>query len=930
MESQHFLVYFHQRTYELALRVTRLAEEAHKVLVPYAQYAPKGKTHVIIMDDTDQANGSASTIPRNVMTLLSTPPAARGTLNDADDWLRGLIFHEYMHILHLDTKSWVFDIVNTALGKFLAPNLLMPTWWIEGWATFVESHFTGGGRNRSSYFDMYIRSAILSKKAFRLDQATHQVLRFPRGITPYLYGSRFLTYIANKYGKGKLTQISLEYGNALIPYGMNFTAKSVLKKTYLQLWKEWLQFETKKYNKLYKRITRLPLTKVTVLTKAADWLGSLRYSANGERLLYNKKDGKEDHRILSLHRKTRKIKYLFQVNEEPTFTLHSSGHKGILSQTEISTNLYAYYDLYSFSPKTGSRKRLTHRARAKDPTLSPDGKEVIFVKYGAGRTALWRLDLRTQKQTLLFRPKSWWVLTTPRFSPNGKYIICSVWFPGGFRDLVLFNRKGKLLRRLTRDRAQDIEPTWTHDGKEIIYSSDISGTYNLYSIQLSNGKKKRLTNELYGAFSAAVSPKGTHLAFLRFTPKGFVLAEMPYSSKKSPYPMPSYRKKWPTKLYKTPTQIYPVRTYQPSETIFPLQWAPVLASDYLGTTLGLQFSGTDILNFHSYSVGLSYGFSSNELSFLLNYRYQRWYPTYQLVLGRTTRLSPYLQVVNGRQQAFWERLNYAQAGVAVPFRTYRSSYGIFLNYGVEHTTPLQSDILLRPADMPPVFPRHGFRTYMNLQLSFSNTQFYADSISSERGRRIELTLRLDEPHKNFFRNDWSLRGRWNEFIGLPWGSNHVLAFQLTGGIGQTSQRGRSVFFLGGLPSQDLFQSILSGLFVGAGYLRGYPVQAFRGNTFGLLQVEYRMPVLLLERGLSTLPLYFRRIHIAFYADVGHAFDYRLAHALDWQDLKVGVGGEIRLEWTMAYYVQSMLRLGFAKGLMKGGFDHLYLLVGFPF
>src|SRR5690606_20698194 len=146
VESDHFVVHYwvlrgddaSRSLDDIARRVAVLAERAHRVLVPVLDHAPREKTLIYLTDDTDSANGFAGVLPRNAITLIATAPSGFSERDDYDDWLYGLIAHEYTHILHLDTMSGLPNIYNSIFGKTWAPNQIMPRWVIEGIATYEE------------------------------------------------------------------------------------------------------------------------------------------------------------------------------------------------------------------------------------------------------------------------------------------------------------------------------------------------------------------------------------------------------------------------------------------------------------------------------------------------------------------------------------------------------------------------------------------------------------------------------------------------------------------------------------------------------------------------------------------------------------------------------------------------------------------------
>ena len=68
------------------------------------------------------------------------------------------------------------------------------------------------------------------------------------------------------------------------------------------------------------------------------------------------------------------------------------------------------------------------------------------------------------------------------------------------------------------------------------------------------------------------------------------------------------------------------------------------------------------------------------------------------------------------------------------------------------------------------------------------------------------------------------------------------------------------------------------------------------------------------------------MHHLAHDDTGAAFFDRFRTG----DLRYGVGAELRFQFNLAYYLESEVQLGLARGLSKGGSDQLYLVTSFPF
>jgi outer membrane protein assembly factor BamA len=94
------------------------------------------------------------------------------------------------------------------------------------------------------------------------------------------------------------------------------------------------------------------------------------------------------------------------------------------------------------------------------------------------------------------------------------------------------------------------------------------------------------------------------------------------------------------------------------------------------------------------------------------------------------------------------------------------------------------------------------------------------------------------------------------------------------------------------------------------YLRGYPINEFRGRNAALASLEYRFPIKNIERGISNTPVFLRRFHGALFAEAGNAWD----DSFHIREFKSSVGAEARLDMYLAYYLPITLRIGVAQGL----------------
>ena len=191
--------------------------------------------------------------------------------------------------------------------------------------------------------------------------------------------------------------------------------------------------------------------------------------------------------------------------------------------------------------------------------------------------------------------------------------------------------------------------------------------------------------------------------------------------------------------------------------------------------------------------------------------------------------------------------------------------------------------------------------------SYSNVKAWTHSISNQTGRYLSLSLRFSEPSLGGRFTRTELSWSWQEYITPPWARLHVVALLWAAGTSLGDKR--DGFYMGGFPDQDILRTVFLGRPYCCGFLRGYPAFSLRGESQQLFSAEYRAPLVLIERGYRTFPLYFRRLWGAAFVDTGNAFNGPFRPA----DLKTDVGVETTLQFNVAYYVESQIKFGYAHG-----------------
>jgi len=147
---------------------------------------------------------------------------------------------------------------------------------------------------------------------------------------------------------------------------------------------------------------------------------------------------------------------------------------------------------------------------------SPDGKWLAFggpLEVNYNRLTLLSLDdLKVKSLTF---PEQGDYDCEPAFSPDGRRIAFERGSIGGLgRDLFVMPTTGGELRRLTFENALGGVPTWTQDGKEIVFPSSRGGLLNLWRIPANGGLPQPVAGIGPVAFAPSIPRQGNLLAYV--------------------------------------------------------------------------------------------------------------------------------------------------------------------------------------------------------------------------------------------------------------------------------------------------------------------------------------------------------------------------------------------------------------------------------
>lgn len=993
IETPHFRITYHDPLGKAAQRLAVVAEKAHEVLAPLLKHTPRFRTEVVLSDDVDFSNGSATPILFNTIHLYLTAPDNRSDLNDYDDWLWNLFVHEYTHILHLDTVNglprWVNEILGLGINNYYTPNQFQPRFFIEGFAVVEETDLSTSGRLRSSLFDMYLRMQTLEKRFLRLDQVTHETHYFPFGNAPYLYGSFFLRYLVKRYDPNLLPKISHRYGGCFnplcwVPYFLSSALTHVTKDklSYKDLYQDFRKDMEARYQTQQDKVLQQGLTETQALTSVFVKVDRPLFSKDGQSIYVIAAPFHQRPGIYRYEVSTKTLRKEFYLDGGVGLSLSKDNTLAALGQRIPFRANYDFHDLVLYSFAKQRLVPLSQGLRTTNPAISPDKQMIAFEVNTRGTRKLGLLKMPTQEElatvdsahasnpahvtdlahaaelahtinpTYVAVPEVWNAhaykevsfplpqadydqVYTPVWSPDGRKIAFSMWKEGGYRDIYLYHLETKRLVPITQDRAIDMDPKFSPDGKYLYFVSDRTGIYNLYAYRFRDQTLLQVSNVLSGVFAPDISPDGKRCAFVGFFSDGFLLEMMELDENQFWVAAPAPMIREEASQIEQPQSQFPVKRYQPARTLFRSALSllslrlPILsAPGPYGQSFGFLFPMEDVVGWHRFDVGIAFSTGrADAVEATVGYQYLGlWNPIY---IQATRSLNPrYGWLTTQGYRTYDEETWSLSFGTDLPvYRGPIRSFTVSLGYQLSYTRDISPPLYVEPFEQILQGPQTGRFSTVELGLFYSDARRFIYSIGPEQGRVISFVMALANPAWGSQYQVYTFQGRITQYIQIPWpfawAKNHVLSLTYRGGYSMGDLSHRGVFYVGGFPSVlSVLQNLTSGRFLGQPTLRGYAPNSFFGEQMHILNVEYRFPIVWIERGYGTLPFYLSRLHGALYLDYGGAF----SKAFSFDKFGLGLGLELRLDASLLYFLPFTLQLGYAHGFFQRGEDQVYLLV----
>ena len=543
------LVYIAPSEEYLAPYAARSFADAHAFLTTLFQYKPGEKITVLLADFSDYGNAGAGSVPHASMRVQIAPLSFAFETILAGERMNVIMNHELVHVIAMDQAAGA-DLTFRRLfgGKVLpidvqpesvlyfyltSPRVAAPRWFHEGAAVFVDTWEAGGiGRAQSGYDEMVWRSMVRDGARFYdpLGLASEGTrIDFQVEVNSYLYGTRFLTWLAYREGPERLLRWIGRLPGSKAYYADQFA--HVYGKPLSSAWAEWIQWEHEFQQKNLAAIGKYPLTTFTDLTPRALGSVSRAFVDQRTRTLYAgfNAPGVVAH-VGAISLSDGVARHLADIKGPNIYQVTSIAYDPAGTIYYTTDNL-AHRDLVALDPATGHTRVLQKDLRVGDLAFNRADRSLWGVRALNGLHTIVRIEppYTSWKQVATLPYGT--VVYDLDVSPDGTHLAASFGGIDGRQNVRVLSTERLLAGDLAPIAEFDFNGgvpnnfVFAPDGRYLFGSSYFTGVSNIFRYDLETKTLDAVSNTDSGFFRP-IPLGGDELIVFRYTGQGFVPARI--------------------------------------------------------------------------------------------------------------------------------------------------------------------------------------------------------------------------------------------------------------------------------------------------------------------------------------------------------------------------------------------------------------------
>ncbi|MCL2144603.1 MAG: Tol-Pal system beta propeller repeat protein TolB [Endomicrobia bacterium] len=164
-----------------------------------------------------------------------------------------------------------------------------------------------------------------------------------------------------------------------------------------------------------------------------------------------------------------------------------------------------YPNLYLISESGGEIiRRMTDGSYIDtSPSFAPNGQEIVFISDRPGMPQLYIMNIDGGNVRRLTTND---FCDSPAWSPRGDKIVFTMRQQKGNYDLFVYDLPTSKITRLTSNQRNNENPTWSPDGRFVVFASNRSGRSEIYIMAIDGSGTRKLAEIPGASFTPSWSP----------------------------------------------------------------------------------------------------------------------------------------------------------------------------------------------------------------------------------------------------------------------------------------------------------------------------------------------------------------------------------------------------------------------------------------
>lgn len=534
INTKNFEIIFDIQLFDLARFMASHIEQSRIDILNLCECDFEQRTTVFLSNESDLNKTYTSAFPKNFIYIGASLPSHNLGLHDYTNWYLWVFSHEYSHIIHLNAVDESKLYLRNIFGNWYRPNMLRSAWSKEGIAVLFESLLNSKGRINSTTYRMFSRTFIIENHSLPetalidLPSASNfEDNTWPWTFRPYVVGAEIFAelYERNGFDRKKFFKTAFQNSNSFF----DPLDTDILQNNGISSSTELIQIVTAKMKKRalneQREIENLPVTKLNYLTNDGYFSYSPILLSEEDSLIYTIENPQEIaiKKISDLSSSQPKVETIIHRSSGSQISISKSNRFIAFDEVLLKDKLKLVSKASIYDLKNRSIVIENDEIKASEIDIHPNGKELIFISNSNGKNLLIRSTSSFKNLKVIFNPNSWEKLSHPRFSPNGDKILFSKHNDiNGGEDIYILDSEGRVLDTIANGKFNGTA-SWFESNDEILFSSDRTGVFNIYSYSLVDQKINQLSN-VYGGLQYPVSSKDRRTIFATsYTSKGWNL-----------------------------------------------------------------------------------------------------------------------------------------------------------------------------------------------------------------------------------------------------------------------------------------------------------------------------------------------------------------------------------------------------------------------